>query len=88
MLRNVDAKHTSVSALPVIPLRISTANDIVSVHQPATGKKKCLKKNDEGFFLEGFFSFGGFFLLLHVSCSRATAWLAIPDSENARPKAD
>ena len=39
LLRNVDAKHTSVSALPVIPLRISTANDIVSVHQPATGEK-------------------------------------------------
>ena len=34
---NVDAKHTSVGALPVNPFRMSTANDIMSVRQPATG---------------------------------------------------
>ena len=66
MLRNVDAKHTSVSALPVNPFRMSTANDIMSVRQPATGEKCILKTNDEVFFLRG-----GIFLLKvfsFVSC--------------------
>ena len=57
-MRNVDAKHTSVSALPVNPFRMSTANDIMSVRQPATGEKNMYFKNDEGFFLRG-----GIFLL-------------------------
>ena len=57
MLRNVDAKHTSVSALPVNPFRMSTANDIMSVCQLATGEKNIYNKMMKVFFLEGVFFF-------------------------------
>ena len=71
-MRNVDAKHTSVSALPVNPFRMSTANDIMSVCQLATGEKNIYTKNDEGFFLRGgiFLLKVFFFCILYLRCPR------------------